>query len=61
MLLLCGGYDPLLAGLEPLAQFLNPYGVLVRYPGLSATVEEGKEAVKAVRQIRAVLRARLGL
>jgi HEPN domain-containing protein len=61
LLLLCTNFDALLAGLEPLAKFLNPYGVLVRYPGLSATIEESKEAVKAARHIRALLREKLGL
>ena len=52
LLLLCAGHDPELSDLAPFAQFLNPYGVLIRYPGLSATVEESKEPGRAGRPRR---------
>ena len=40
---------------------LNPYGVDIRYPGLEATVEEGKQAVKAMKEARKLARLKLGL
>jgi len=53
--------DAALAARLPLVQVLNPYGVLIRYPGMSATVAEAQEAVKTVRRLRTALRHRLGL
>ncbi len=40
---------------------LNPYGVDIRYPGLEATVEEGKQAIKAMKEVRRFVRSKLGL
>jgi HEPN domain-containing protein len=40
---------------------LNPYGIDIRYPGLEATPEEAREAIKAIKQVRRFVRARLGL
>jgi hypothetical protein len=40
---------------------LNPYAVLIRYPGMTATVAEAKEAVHAMRRLRTILRRKLGL
>lgn len=40
---------------------LNPYGIDIRYPGLEATVKEAQDAVKAMKQVRKFVRARLGL
>jgi len=40
---------------------LNPYGIDIRYPGLDATLEEAREAIQAVKQVRRFVRARLGL
>jgi hypothetical protein len=42
-------------------QVLNPYGVLLRYPGMTATVAEAKEAVNTMRRLRIILRRTLGL
>ncbi len=42
-------------------QLLNPYGIDIRYPGRQATLEEAKEAVKAMKQVRQFARAKLGL
>lgn len=58
---LCAGHDASLASLDPQAQLLNRYGVLIRYPGLDATVADAKDAMKAVRRMRRVLRRKLGL
>ena len=45
----------------PWVESLNPYGVLIRYPGMSATVAKSKNAVKTMRRLRTVLRRKLGL
>lgn len=46
-------FDPLM--------ILNPYSVDIRYPGISATAQDAREAVAAMKQVRAFVRARLGL
>jgi HEPN domain-containing protein len=40
---------------------LNDYAVDVRYPGESATKEEARAAVKAVRTVRALIQQKLGI
>jgi hypothetical protein len=35
--------------------------VLIRYPGMTATVAEAQEAVHAMRRLRTILRRTLGL
>lgn len=40
---------------------LDPYGVDIRYPGLDATELEAKEAIKAMKEVRKFVRARVGL
>ncbi|MBI1926620.1 HEPN domain-containing protein [Candidatus Poribacteria bacterium] len=57
----CVQHDTTLIRWLPSVQFLNPYGVLIRYPGRSATVAEAKNAVKTMRRLRTVLRRKLGL
>jgi len=61
LLSLCTVHDATLAALLSLAQALNPYAVLIRYPGMSATVADAKDAVKTMRRLRTVLRRKLGL
>ena len=61
LLNLCSPHHPQLSKHLPLAQELNSYGVLIRDPGLSATIPESKDAVKTMRCLRATLRHRLGL
>lgn len=60
--------EDLLIGVEPDVRFiddylhaLNPYGIGVRYPGLQATTEEAKGAIKATKEVRKFVRAKLGL
>lgn len=60
--------EDLLSGIEPEVRLidsdlhaLNPYGIDIRYPGLQATVAEAKEAIKAMKEVRKFVRARLGL
>lgn len=40
---------------------LNPYSVIIRYPGVSSTKEEAHNAIAAMKQVRSFIRARLGL
>lgn len=40
---------------------LNPYSIDARYPGLPLTKQDAQEAVAAMKQVRAFVRARLGL
>ena len=54
-------YDATLTAKATLVQSLNPYGVVIRYPGVSATVTEAKDAVKTLRRLRPFLRRKLGL
>ena len=61
LLNLCALHDAALATHLPLAQALNPFGVQIRYPGMSATVAEAKDAIKTVRRLRTVMRRVLGL
>ncbi len=63
-----GQLEDLIARVEPDVRLihdflkpLNPYGVDIRYPGLRATVKEAKVAVKAMKEVRQFVRARLGL
>jgi HEPN domain-containing protein len=61
LLHLCALYDATLTTRLPLVQVLNPYGVLIRYPGMTATVDEAQEAVHAMRRMRTILRRTLRL
>lgn len=40
---------------------LNPYGIDIRYPGLEASLEEAKQALKAMKTARKFFRFTLGL
>jgi HEPN domain-containing protein len=54
-------HDARFAARLSLTQALNAYGVMVRYPGMSATEAEARAAVSAMRRLRAFLRRKLGL
>ncbi len=45
---------------EPLL-LLNDYAVDIRYPGDFATAEEARDALQAMREVRAFIRQKLGL
>ena len=60
LLNVCILYDTHMVALAEMVQVLNPYGILVRYPGLSTTQADSKEALNAARRIRKRLRAALG-
>jgi HEPN domain-containing protein len=57
----CASYDATLAAKMSLVQSLDPYSVAFRYPGVSATIIQAKEAVKTMRRLRTFLRRKLGL
>ena len=54
-------HDATLTPRLPLVQVLNPHAVLIRYPGMTATVAEAKDAINAVRRLRTVVRRKLRL
>ena len=56
---LCALHDATLTTQRPLVQVLNPYAVLIRYPGMTTTVAEAREAVHAMRRLRTMLRRKL--
>jgi HEPN domain-containing protein len=58
---LCAVQDSTLTSRLPLARSLNAYGVLIRYPGISATPVEAAGALRTTRRLRTLLRHRLGL
>ena len=60
LLNLCAIHDTTLTARLPLVQVLNPYAVLIRYPGMTATVAEAKDAVNATRRLRTIVRRKLG-
>ncbi len=47
--------------LQPFLIFLNPFAVVYRYPGVSATKADAKDALKNCRQVRRVIRIGFGL
>lgn len=47
--------DPLLDAFRPDLRILNPFSVQFRYPGESATLEESKMALKAMRRVKKLL------
>jgi HEPN domain-containing protein len=61
LLNLAGLHDATFAARRPLTQALNPYGVMFRYPGMSASEAEARDAVRTVRRLRTFLRRKMGL
>lgn len=47
--------------LQPFLVFLSPFAVAYRYPGISATKVDAKDALKNCRQVRRVVRMAFGL
>jgi HEPN domain-containing protein len=58
---LCLSVDNELESHKDLLSELNPFAVVFRYPGESATKEEAKDAIKALKTLRIYLRTLLGL
>ncbi len=57
----CAQIDGTFAMIEKSLLTLTYYAVDFRYPGENATVEEAREAVDAMKEVRKFVRARLGL
>ena len=55
------GTDPDVRLIDKFLIVLNPYGIDIRYPGVQATAEEAKEAIRAMKEVRKYARAKLGL
>lgn len=53
--------DPLIDIFREDMRILNPFSVLFRYPGESATLEESGMALKTMKRIRKFFREKLGL
>ena len=53
--------DPLLEGHRADLRMLNPFSVQFRYPGESASIEEARIALKAMRKVRTFFRKRFNL
>jgi HEPN domain-containing protein len=58
---LCIDVDPAFALLEDATLVLNPFAVEFRYPGEEADASDVERAVRAMRQVREFVRARLSL
>lgn len=54
-------HDPGWAVLQPFLVFLNPFAVIYRYPGMTATKADAKDALKNCREVRRVIRQSFGL
>jgi len=61
LLRLCTQVDGTFKLIFDALMILNPYSVDIRYPGAHATKEDARAAVAAMKQVRAFVRARLGL
>ncbi len=60
LLKLCVSRDGSFELVRPALEALNTFAVDIRYPGEFATKEEARDAVKAMRQVRAFVRTKLG-
>lgn len=58
---LCLPFIPELELYKELLAYINQFAVAFRYPGESATREQAKQAVKALKLLRPILRQRLSL
>jgi HEPN domain-containing protein len=53
--------EPAWIVLQPFLIFLNPFAVAYRYPGISATKVDAKDALRNCREVRRIIRTALGL
>jgi HEPN domain-containing protein len=58
---LCSSIDPGFELIIDLLDYLNPYSIVYRYPGEEVDVEEARQAVKIIKQVRQFVRGVLGL
>jgi hypothetical protein len=61
LLALCLAVEPLWAGFDPEFAAISQFGVLVRYPGTWATLNEAQQGIRTCRRFRRVVRRSLGL
>ncbi len=57
----CALHEPAFAAHTSIAQALDPYGVLVRYPGVSNAPVDARTALQLTRRLRRVMRRALGM
>jgi HEPN domain-containing protein len=57
----CAQIDQTFTLITKLLDVLYPYAVDVRYPGLQVNIQDARDAVAAMKQVRKFVRARLGL
>lgn len=53
-------FDPLAEAVREAAKFLNPYSIIVRYPGDEAHRAEAKQSLQMLDSIRELLKDRIG-
>ena len=58
---MCSANDELFVRIRDALEELIGYDVAIRYPGAEATLEDAREAVKAMKRARRFIRARLGI
>lgn len=58
---LCKPFAPELELYHDLLAYLNQFGVTYRYPGEFASREQAKKAIRAMKILRRILRAKIGL
>lgn len=58
---ICAEIDPAFHLLTDAIMTLDKFGTDIRYPGVAATVEDARQALEAMKQVRSFMRARLGL
>jgi len=58
---LCAEADPDFGLLADAVATLDQFGTDIRYPGIEATPQDAKQAFEALKQVRAFVRAKLGL
>lgn len=61
LLNLSGGQIPELEVMRPQLAYLSPLAVAARYPGVQTDQQTAKAAIEIAEQVRALLRAKLGL
>ena len=54
-------HEPGWTVLQPLLVFLNPFAVAYRYPGMTATKADARDALSNCRKVRRVIRLGFGL
>jgi len=55
------GIEPTWVVLQPFLIFLNPFAVIYRYPGISATKVDAQDELRNCREVRRIIRKALGL